>query len=36
MRKGIPKTYLNVVEGLYEGASTSIESMCGETEGIRD
>jgi len=35
MRKRAPKTYINVVEDLYEGSSTSIESMCEETEDFR-
>jgi hypothetical protein len=31
-RKGVPKTYINVVEDMYEGSCTRVKSMCGETE----
>jgi len=33
MKKGVPKTYINVVKDMYEGSITSGKSMC---EGIED
>jgi len=35
MRKGIPKTYINMVDDMYEGSCTNVKSMWGETEGYR-
>lgn len=31
-RKGVPKTYTNVIEVMYDGSSTRIKSICRETE----
>jgi len=35
MRKGVPKTFINLVEDTYEGSCTSVKSMCEETENFR-
>jgi len=35
VRKGVPKTYTNVVEDMYEGPCISVKSMCEELENFR-
>lgn len=35
MRNEVPKTYINVIENIYEGSCTSVQRMCGETENFR-
>ena len=35
MKKGLPKVYMNIIEDMYEGASTRVRSLCGETEDFR-
>jgi len=35
MRKGVLKTYINVVEDMYEGSYTSVKSIFEETENFR-
>jgi len=32
MKKSVPKMYINLIQDMYEGSSTSVESMCGITE----
>lgn len=34
MKKGITKTYINVMEDMHEGSRTSVKSTCGITEDI--
>ena len=35
MKKGLPKVYVNIIEDMYEGVSTRVRSLCGETEDFR-
>jgi len=35
MRKGVPKTYINVVEHMYERSCISFKSMCEETKDFK-
>jgi len=32
MKKEVPKMYINLIQDMHEGSSTSVKSMCGVTE----
>jgi len=34
MRKNVPKMYVNLIQDMYEGSSTSVKSRCGISEGF--
>lgn len=35
MRIRVPRTFINVVQEIYDGSCTRVKSMCGETENFR-
>jgi len=36
MRREIPKIYINLIQDIYEGSSTSVKNMCGVTEDFNE